>query len=66
MTYLFITHDLTMAAHLADEIAVMKRGRIVEQGLAEQVLKRPLCETTRQLLAAMPRLPRATLPALEQ
>jgi peptide/nickel transport system ATP-binding protein len=66
MTYLFITHDLAMAAHLADEIVVMNRGRIVEQGVAEQVLKQPRCETTRQLLAAVPRLPRATLPALEQ
>ena len=65
MTYLFITHDLAMAAHLADEIAVMNRGRIVEQGPAEQILKQPRHETTRQLLAAVPRMVRA-LPALGQ
>jgi ABC-type glutathione transport system ATPase component len=61
MTYLFITHDLAMAAHLADEIAVMNRGRIVEQGPAQKVLQRPDTETTRQLLAAIPRMPNATL-----
>jgi ABC-type glutathione transport system ATPase component len=55
MTYLFISHDLVMAAHLADEIAVMTRGRIVEQGLPGEILKRPQNETTRQLLAAVPR-----------
>src|SRR6266403_29318 len=38
MTYLFITHDLAMAAHLANEIAVMNRGRVVEQGPAEDIL----------------------------
>ena len=65
MTYLFITHDLAMAAHLADDLAVMNRGRIVEQGPAEQILKQPRHETTRQLLAAVPRMVRA-LPALEQ
>src|SRR5437868_12701309 len=65
MTYLFITHDLAMAAYLADEIAVMNRGRIVEQGPAEQILKQPRHETTRQLLAAVPRMVRA-LPALEE
>src|SRR5713101_1147871 len=66
MTYLFITHDLAMAAHLADEIAVMNRGRIVEQGPAEEVLKQPQCEITRQLLSSLPRLIHTTLPALEQ
>jgi len=38
LAYLFITHDLRMAAHLADEIAVMGRGRIVEQGAADKIL----------------------------
>jgi ABC-type glutathione transport system ATPase component len=66
MTYLFITHDLAMAAYLADEIAVMNRGRIVEQGPAEEILKQPQHETTLRLLAAMPRITRATLPAVEQ
>src|SRR5712691_1066988 len=66
MTYLFITHDLAMAAHLADDIAVMNRGRIVEQGPAERILKQPRCEITRQLLASLPRLIHTTLPALER
>ena len=65
MTYLFITHDLAMAAHLADEIAVMDRGRIVELGQAQKILKHPEQETTRQLLAAVPRLTLAP-PLLEQ
>ncbi len=66
MTYLFITHDLAMAAHLADEIAVMNCGRIVEQGPAEKILHQPQNVTTRQLLAAVPRMARTALPALEQ
>src|SRR5260370_22744458 len=66
MTYLFITHDLAMAAHLPDEIAVMNRGRIVEQGPTEKILKQPRHETTLRLLAAVPRITRAALPAVEQ
>src|SRR6266704_3814419 len=41
LTYLFITHDFAMAAHLADEIAVMDHGRIVELGAAEKLLRSP-------------------------
>jgi len=66
MTYLFITHDLDMAAYLADEIAVMNRGRIAEQGPADKILKQPQHETTLRLLAAVPRITRAALPAVEQ
>jgi len=66
MTLLFITHDLTMAAHLADEIAVMSHGRIIEHGPSAEVLRNPRQEATRQLLAAVPRLPRAPLPAAQQ
>jgi ABC-type glutathione transport system ATPase component len=66
MTYLFITHDLAMAAHLADDIAVMNHGRIVEKGPAETILKQPEHEITRQLLAAVPKFVRTGPPALER
>lgn len=56
MTYLFITHDMAMAAHLADEIVVMSKGRIVERGTPERILKQPESDITRELLAAVPRL----------
>jgi len=65
MTYLFITHDLAMAAHLADGIVVMDRGRVVEQGPVEKVLRHPTEEITRHLLAAMPSLNSAARPPLE-
>jgi ABC-type glutathione transport system ATPase component len=56
LTYLFITHDFAMAGHLADEIAVMEQGKVVEFGAAEQVLRAPQHQITRRLIAASPRL----------
>ena len=58
LTYLFVTHDLAMAAHLAQEVAVMENGRIVEHGPATNVLRRPQHATTQALLAAAPRFGR--------
>lgn len=52
LTYLFITHDLAMAAHMADEVAVMDRGRIVECGPPETILRSPSHDATRSLLAS--------------
>jgi ABC-type glutathione transport system ATPase component len=66
IAYVFITHDLAMAAHLANEIAVMYRGRIVEHGAVDQILKQPAHESTRQLLAAIPRLSGPTLASRER
>lgn len=54
LTYLFITHDLSVVAYLAHEIAVMYLGRIVEQGPVDAILDRPLHPYTRALLAAAP------------
>ena len=51
---LFITHDLRVAAQICDDVAVMQRGRIVEQGPAAQVLTNPQQAYTRQLLEAAP------------
>ena len=56
LTYLFITHDFAMAGHLADEIAVMEQGKVVELGPAERVLRTPEQDITRRLIAATPRL----------
>jgi peptide/nickel transport system ATP-binding protein len=56
LTYLFITHDFAMAGHLADEIAVMDRAKIVELAATEKVLRAPDQEITRRLIAATPGL----------
>jgi ABC-type glutathione transport system ATPase component len=60
ISLLFITHDLVMAAHLADQVAVMDRGRIVEAGTADEVIRHPEHEQTRMLLAATSGLGRVT------
>ncbi len=59
VSYLFITHNIGVVAYLADHIAVMNRGRIEEQGTVDEVLGRPVCDYTRTLLDAVPRLKRA-------
>lgn len=56
LTYLFISHDLPMVGHVADEIVVLRRGKVVEQGPAAAVLNDPQHPHTRALLAAAPRL----------
>lgn len=55
LSYLFVSHDLSVVKHLAHQVAVMYRGRIVEHGEAEQVFTDPQHEYTRRLLAAVPR-----------
>ena len=60
MGVIFVTHDFGVVAEIADRIAVMQHGRLVEQGLADEVLRRPQADYTRSLLAAVPSLtPRA-------
>jgi len=53
---LFITHDIGVVAQIADDVAVMYQGRIVERGTVRQVLKDPLHPYTQGLLAAIPGL----------
>ncbi|MFN3276279.1 MAG: dipeptide ABC transporter ATP-binding protein [Paracoccus sp. (in: a-proteobacteria)] len=52
LTYLFISHDLTVVRHMCDRIAVMNSGRIIELEPAEQIFQHPREDYTRELLAA--------------
>ncbi|RSK37638.1 ABC transporter ATP-binding protein [Hymenobacter metallilatus] len=55
ITYLFITHDLSVARFMSDRLLVMRQGKIVESGPAADIYANPQHEYTRQLLAAIPK-----------
>ncbi len=54
VSYLFITHDLAVVAEIADDVAVMYQGKIIEQGSVTEVLTQPKQAYTQKLLAAVP------------
>ena len=54
LSYLFISHDLRVVRHMADSIAVMHQGKIVEQGSIKGIYEKPKANYTRELLNAIP------------
>ncbi len=60
VAYLFISHDLSVIAHIADRVAVMYRGAIVEEGAVDEVLGPPFHPYTEALLSAIPDVERAS------
>ena len=56
VSYLFISHDLGVVHHMSDRVLVMKDGRIVEAGTAEEIFSQPREPYTRQLIDALPSL----------
>ena len=60
---LFVTHDFGVVADIADRVLVMEKGRLVEAGAVEDVLRRPQHPYTQKLIAAVPRMQPVTLPA---
>jgi oligopeptide/dipeptide ABC transporter ATP-binding protein len=65
LSLLLITHDLGVIAEIADRVAVMYAGRVVEHGPVRDVLRRPQHPYTRGLLAAMPGRSKARLQAID-
>ena len=57
LTYLFITHDLTVVKAIADRVMVMKSGQIIEEGITADVFAAPQQDYTRTLIASAPQLP---------
>ena len=60
---LFITHDLGVVSSVADRVLVLERGRVREEGTVGAVLDHPASSYTRELIAAVPRLPASGIPA---
>ncbi|MDP2699673.1 peptide ABC transporter ATP-binding protein [Thalassospira sp.] len=56
VAYVFISHDLSVVRHIADDVMVMYLGRVAEKGPTEELFKRPLHPYTRALLASAPRI----------
>jgi peptide/nickel transport system ATP-binding protein len=54
LTYIFISHDLSVVKFMSDRILVMNEGRIVEVGTSENIYRHPKEEYTRKLIAAIP------------
>jgi peptide/nickel transport system ATP-binding protein len=59
VSYLFVTHNIGVVAYLADKVAVMHSGKIVEMGDASQILNNPQDDYTKSLLSAVPKLNQA-------
>lgn len=59
VSYLFVTHNIGVVAYLADKVAVMHAGKIVEMGDASQILNNPQDSYTKSLLSAVPKLNQA-------
>ena len=66
IAYLFITHDLTVARAMADEVLVMHEGRLVERGKTADVLDHPRSDAAQALVAAAPDLHRAIARRLQE
>lgn len=64
MSVMFITHDFGVVEEIADRVVVMRGGKVIEQGVTDQVLRQPTHAYTRQLIQAVPQLEKHSRPRL--
>jgi peptide/nickel transport system ATP-binding protein len=62
-TLIYVSHDLNVISEMCDRVLVMLRGRVVEEGPTARVYRQPQHDYTRKLIAAVPRIDRASAPA---
>ncbi|MDO9526369.1 MAG: ATP-binding cassette domain-containing protein [Gemmobacter sp.] len=58
-TFIFVSHDLNLVRLISDRLLVMHQGKVVEQGIAQEVFENPQADYTRKLIAAIPQLGRS-------
>jgi peptide/nickel transport system ATP-binding protein len=56
LTYLFISHDLSVVKFMSDDVIVMQNGKIVESGKAQEIYHQPKSDYTKELLNAVPKV----------
>jgi peptide/nickel transport system ATP-binding protein len=56
ISYIYITHDLSTARYVGDDLAIMKAGKIVEMGPIDRLLANPVHPYTKQLISAIPEI----------
>lgn len=56
LTYLFISHDLSVVKFMSDDVIVMQNGKIVERGKAQEIYDQPKSDYTKELLDAVPKV----------
>jgi peptide/nickel transport system ATP-binding protein len=54
LTYIFISHDLTVVKHISDRMIVMNKGKVEEEGFPERIYNEPKAEYTKKLIEAIP------------
>ncbi len=54
LTYIFISHDLSVVKHISDRMIIMNKGKIEEQGFPEEIYERPKADYTKKLIEAIP------------
>ncbi len=62
LTYVFVSHDLSLVRQIADTVTVLRHGSVVEAGTVEQIFSRPQDDYTKALLAAIPRVTTVDVP----